>query len=42
MNSLSFSYPNLANPDPIEGHLNNVIEINAVKYDADQEITNTY
>ncbi len=42
MNSLSFSEPNLLNPEAIEWPLNSVLKINMVKYDAVWEIMNTY
>jgi hypothetical protein len=42
MNSLSFSKQNLVNPEPIEWPLNSVLQINTVKYNVDQEITNIY
>ncbi len=41
MNSLSFSVPNLVNPEPIEWPLNSAFKINVVKYDTDIEIKNT-
>jgi hypothetical protein len=39
----SFSKPNFVNPEPIEWHITTVyLQINMVKYNADQEITNTH
>jgi len=44
MNSLSFSEPNLVNPEPIEWPIKQTmyLQIKTVKYNADQEIMNTY
>jgi hypothetical protein len=42
MNSLSFSLPDLVNPESIEWPLNNVFTNKYGKYDADREIMNIY
>ncbi len=44
MNSLSFSEPNLVNPEPIEWPIKQTmyLQIKTVKYNADQEIMNTF
>ncbi len=42
MNGLSFSQPNLVNPEPFQLSFNNVFTNNMVKYDADREITYIY
>ncbi len=41
MNTLSFSRPNLVNP-ALSEHQTVYLQINMVKYNTDQEITNIY
>jgi hypothetical protein len=42
MNILSFSNLNLVNPEPMSDPQTVYLQINTVKYDADQEIMNIY